>query len=294
MNTILFPQVGLNIRPEDWERCGQYVVFNVSLAEGGSEFEEDFDFTAPKGFDISEEYFREYFNSVEKFRCSCCNHVIKRGAFFSNDKTQELIFVGFDCSQNILKYRFDVAGAKKQTLKDRKIRMKMDAIEKSFATYAGLEEVLMDGNYNKIIRDIRERLFTWGTISEKQVDLVLKIAAQRKVYVESAKKLADGKFEGVLEVVSSKVNTVEEVISKYQRTKLTYYLQSVVLKHPQEGWKVWVKNFAKDSYKSDFQTKQGDVVQVKMNIVVSNNDPYFGFGKRVKWSNIPSQATISN
>lgn len=286
MKMIFFPQVGLGIKPEEWQRCGHYVVFSVSNNEGGKETEVDYDFEIPDGATFTQDEFQlafEKYNNEGKVPCACCNHKIKRGAFFYNKLSQELIYVGLDCSQNILKYRFDVNGSKKQTIKDRKERLKLDAIEKAFAENKGLEEVLMDGEYNKIIRDIRERLFKWGTISEKQVDLVMKISAQRAEYVQTAKPLPVGKFEGELEVVSSKVNDITELINKYQRTTHTYHVQSVVLKHPQEGWKVWVKNFAKDSYKRDFPTKQGDKVNVRMSIEVSEKDPYFGFGKRVKW-----------
>ena len=175
-------------------------------------------------------------------------------------------------------------------MKDRKERLKLDAIEKAFAENKGLEEVLMDGQYNKIIRDIRERLFKWGTISPKQVDLVMKISAQRAEYVQTAKPLPVGKFEGELEVVSTKI--VNETTAE-NWGKRTDYTQRALLKHPTDGWKVWVKKWDKDGVESNFKTKQGDKVNVRMNIEVSEKDPYFGFGKRVKWEMAGQLQSIS-
>ena len=285
MKAIFFPQVGISIKPEEWENIGYFFTMSVESFDGGRETESELELNVPDGAAFSGNELRDEFSSSEKVeRCGCCNHRIKRGSFFHNNQTQEVIFVGFDCAKNIMKYRFDVNGVKKQTLSQRKLRIKMDAIQKAFSEYNGLEQALLDGGYNKIITDIRERLFKWGNISPKQVDLVMKISSQRAEFVRVAKTLPVGKFEGELEVVSIKVVRIDEP-SRYSPTGvLTHYNQSSLLKHPTEGWKIWVKNFGgKANYESDFVAKAGDRVIFKGNIEGSEKDPYFGFSKRVNW-----------
>lgn len=295
MKTNFFPQVGLSIKPEEWVYVGYYFIMSVADGHGGRDYECESEVIIPEGAEFTESELMGEFHSTERIeRCGCCNHRIKRGSFFYNKPTDAVIFVGFDCAKNIMKYRFNVGGVKKQTLAQRKLKIKMDAIQKAFSEYAGLEAALLDGEYNKIIRDIRERLFKWGNISPAQVGLVMKIAAQRAEYVQVAKPLPVGKFEGELEVVSTKIVRIDEPSRYSPRGVLTHYNQSTLLKHPTDGWKIWVKNFGgKAASESEFVAKAGDRVIFKANIEGSEKDPYFGFAKRVNWKFLEQMANQS-
>ena len=175
-----------------------------------------------------------------------------------------------------MRYRFDVAGAKKQTLKQRKERLKIEAIEAAFAKHEGLEAALLDGEYNGLVRDIRDRLLKWGNISDKQVELVMRIAAQRREFVQVAQPVPVGKFEGELEIVSAKV---------YYDNYAERYNQAVVLQSGEGGWRVWVKNFMRleGNNEAEFVKRVGDKVRVRMQIEGNERDAYFGFGKRCFW-----------
>lgn len=274
--TQFFPHVGLGIQPEEWERVGHYFTFTTHGGDGGSDAETEVDMELELPPCINQRDFEREFNALEGARCGCCNHKIKRGAFFHNNSRNQLIYVGFDCSQNIMRYRFDVAGAKKQTLKQRKERLKIEAIEAAFAKHEGLEAALLDGEYNGLVRDIRDRLLKWGNISDKQVELVMRIAAQRREFVQVAQPVPVGKFEGELEIVSAKV---------YYDNYAERYNQAVVLQSGEGGWRVWVKNFMRleGNNEAEFVKRVGDKVRVRMQIEGNERDAYFGFGKRCFW-----------
>jgi hypothetical protein len=71
-------------------------------------------------------------------------------------------------------------------------------------------------------------------------------------------------------------------------------MQSALLKHPEEGWKIWVKNFGgKVKCESEFVAKAGDRIVFKANIEGSEKDAYFGFAKRVKWEMAGQLQSIS-
>jgi hypothetical protein len=177
--TTDFNYIGLGIKPEDFTYVGHGIAFGIDTPSGEKDYEFEFNF--------ADEFNTEAMvNRVESHvgagltKCNCCNHTIRNKAVFLNKSTDTLIVTGLDCAASISTLRVDVAGAKKQNLRQRKIAEKLNAISAVLVANPSLEDALTVSN--KIIKSIAENFYKFGKLSEKQIAFVFKLAEERKAF----------------------------------------------------------------------------------------------------------------
>ncbi len=218
-------------------------------------------------------------------------------------------------------YNFDVAGAKKQTLHNRRQQAKLNQINQLFLDNAGLEEAL--GVNNRIIKDMRNKLFTYGSLSDKQISFVFSLAKQRIEYESKSKTVVEGKIEDEFTVISITMKDHVEYMSYSSNSKTKDIF--ALLQH-NDGWKIWGKIiddvldhsyidnrltiYRLDTKKlKDFNWSEltkhenhiesngmfyddlveylkGKRVKIKCTVKTSHNDPYFGTFNRMAYIKI--------
>lgn len=260
--TDQFKYVGQGIKPENFTYVGYYTSFRVPDAVDGydteTEFEVDFD---KIGVDNPEEWMANFDPYGNK--CSCCNHSIKRGSFFLDKETSDLIYVGFDCTNNIMKYRFDVEGVTKQTMVQRKKRLKQIQIANILASNENLEETLTVND--NTIRKIASDFYSSGKISEKQIEFVKVLAERRRQLELVANEVVVGRFKGVFRVISCKGFT-----DSYNNS-VKYKL---LIENIEGKWKAY-GNIGNP-------IGIGEEITATATFKKSNNDPLFGYFSRIK------------
>lgn len=136
--------------------------------------------------DVSEEQ-DEWLRSIVGTSSTCCNHCGKRMKYFAiiaHRDSRELHIIGTQCASSMLHYSQDVVdGMHKATLK---ARQRVNRVQKQRKARAnaeafidgvdGLRDALKTDHY--IINDIGFKLMQYGSISEKQIELVFKIQQQ--------------------------------------------------------------------------------------------------------------------
>lgn len=261
MATTIFGYVSKQIKPEEWTNIGHYYYVNYENAHGENDVEYFYEVEFPESVSLDKEEFLDL--ALSNGICNCCNHKIKRGCFFHSKKEDKIIFVGFDCARNIMQYRFDVAGAKKQTLAARKRQMVINNIDRTFEENPGLEDALK--KWNKIIREIAVKFNTSGKISEKQIAFVMKLAQERDKYEEDSKPALTGKVKDQFKILSIKPQPDDNY--------------SKILVQHNNGWKAWgnMNNTLAEN------VKIGDNIQISASFVVSEKDKFFAFFKRPRY-----------
>jgi hypothetical protein len=262
--TNQFKYVGQGIKPENFMYVGYYTSFTVPNGEDGydteTEFEVDFEKIGvedPKGW-------MGNFDPKGK-KCSCCNHAIKRGSFFLDKETSDLIYVGFDCTNNIMKYTFDVEGITKQTMAQRKRRLKQIEIANILAANEGLEELL--SVTDKIIREIASKFYSSGKISEKQIGFIKLLAEKRRQLELVATEVVVGRFKGVFKVLSCK-----GIVDSYTGS-VNYKL---LIENIEGKWKAYGNIGSLIGI--------GEEITATATFKKSEKDPLFGFFSRIKLS----------
>ena len=260
--TNQFKYVGQGIKPENFTYVGYYTSFRVPDAVDGyvteTEFEVDFD---KIGVDNPKEWMANFNPNGNK--CSCCNHSIKRGSFFLDKETSNLIYVGFDCTNNIMKYTFDVEGVTKQTMIQRKRRLKQIQIANILAANENLEETLSI-NDNKI-REIASKFYSSGKISEKQIEFVKVLAERRRQLELVANEVVVGRFKGVFRVLSCK-----GIVDSYNHS-VKYKL---LIENVEGKWKAYGNVGSLIGL--------GEEITATATFKKSDNDPLFGYFSRIK------------
>jgi len=257
-----FKYVGQGIKPENFTYVGHYTSFTVPNGEDGYDTEVEFEVDFDKiGVDNPEGWMGNFDPKGNK--CSCCNHAIKRGSFFLDKETSDLIYVGFDCTNNIMKYTFDVEGITKQTMAQRKRRLKQIEIAKILTSNEGLEETL-SVNDNKI-REIASKFYSSGKISEKQIEFVKVLAERRRQLELVASEVVVGRFKGTFRVLSCKA-----IIDSY--TGATKY--KLLIENIEGKWKAY-GNVGR-------LIGIGEEITASATFKKSDNDPLFGYFSRIK------------
>jgi len=113
--------------------------------------------------------------------CDHCGTWFKWGVIYKNIKTDKYIVVGHICS----KKTFDFDSKRDREVYQLKLRVerakeahRMRQIACEFIEANDLSEDIVVDHY--IVKDIRSRLERWGKISEKQIALVRKLAAESR------------------------------------------------------------------------------------------------------------------
>ncbi len=209
-------------------------------------------------------------------RCACCNRNIKYIVFGAKD--DDIIPMGSDCStlfglDNRSKSILD--SLDKSSLQSKKRVANYNIRQKFLEKYDGLEEVLEVNN--KIINDIRRSFIRYNNISEKQVELVFKMAdIQKKMGIQKAKneKITFTELVDTTVIVKS----AKKVINGYgvEVTKLVLTNKAV------DGWALY-GNLTKGVENINIGDK---IVMSCKSITVSDNDESFGFFKRAKFKSV--------
>jgi hypothetical protein len=260
--TNQFKYVGQGIKPENFTYVGYYTSFTVPNGEDGYDTEVEFEVDFDKiGVDDPKGWMGNFDPKGNK--CSCCNHAIKRGSFFLDQETSDLIYVGFDCTNNIMKYTFDVQGISKQTMAQRKRRLKQIEIAKILASNEGLEETLSVNDVK--IREIASKFFSSGKISEKQIEFVKVLAERRRQLELVANEVVVGRYKSLFRVISCK-----GIVDSYTGS-VKYKL---LIENIEGKWKAYGNVGSLIGI--------GEEITATATFKKSDNDPLFGYFSRIK------------
>jgi hypothetical protein len=262
--TTQFKKVGLNIKPENFEYAGNYIYFTYPDGEDSYEVESELDADFELMGVTDQVEWTNNFLSEKEHKCSCCNHRIKRGMFFAEKGDEKsVIYVGFDCGKNILQYTFDVNGAKKQTMIQRKKRLTQIKVSSVLESNKDLENLLSVNH--SIIRSIATSFYQTGNISEKQIDFIGKLAISRKELEAVATEFVEGKVKDVFKVISCK---------KYVDDYTNSAKYKVLIENLKGRWKAY----------GDISTlvEVGTEITASGTFIKSDNDPLFGYFKRLR------------
>lgn len=209
-------------------------------------------------------------------QCGHCGAHIRYAALMVRDDVREFIFVGQDCLDN----RFDgLTKAEFQRLRknaslNRERERKADTVARVLADNPGLEQALAVDHY--IISDIDWRFRQTGSISEKQIALVFKIAQQEAERVQRAAEReaqAQALRDAGVRVPTGRGTVVGTVIS-VKGVESAYGFVTKMLVQSDEGWKVW------GTMPRSLDAEVGNRVTFKASITQSDDDPVFGFFSR--------------
>jgi hypothetical protein len=208
-------------------------------------------------------------------RCAHCGVSFAYGAIFKHRPTGDHIAVGHTCASKAfdsISTAIDFQAKRlKKRVADRRKSMKIrEKAEAQVDATPGLREAFKVGHH--IISDIESKLYCYGSISLRQVDLVLKIAddqrrrdEERKEEVANAGPMPTGRVE------------IEGVIvhTRWQESNFSYYggCTKMIVKLD-DGNKVW------GTMPSALEADKGDRVRFTATVEVSDKDEHFGFFKR--------------
>lgn len=211
-------------------------------------------------------------------KCNVCNKDVKRAIFFQNINSNEVIAAGLDCAAGIFKFKFDVAGAKKQNLAAKRKQDTLNKCAKVLDDNTGLEAALVVNH--KTIREIAANFYKFGTLSEKQIKFVFSLAAQRTEFESKSTACPSGEVTDNFTVVSCKR---EKTAGGF--TEFTYKL---LVEHD-SGYKLFYSGNAVSleniiEYCSNYiGLEKGSVLKIKATVNVSSQDMFFGFMKKPKF-----------
>lgn len=217
------------------------------------------------------------FGAGSSSKCGHCGAFIRYAALMVREDVKEFIFVGQTCLGN----RFDgLSAAEFKRLREsarlsRERATKAERVAAVLAENPGLAEALNADHY--IADDIRWRFEYSGQISEKQIELVFKVAAQAAeraiVVAEREAKRAELVASGVSVPTGRLVIEGKILSTKWVENDFGGSLKMLV--ESAEGWKVWG---TVPSALSEFEN--GTMVRFTATVEPSKDDPVFGFFKR--------------
>lgn len=172
-------------------------------------------------------------------KCSVCGAHFNYGDLWLHEPTGELITVGHDCADKYSlmadrsAFELEVGNAKAARAAEIEKVEKAEAEAAFFPQHPGLEEAFACSH--NIVQDIKARFAKWGNISDKQVALVLKLAAEaaapKPIVVEEAHTSAP---EGRVTFTGTVV-AVKNVDTEYGwQTKVTVKVET-----PEGSWLAW-------------------------------------------------------
>jgi hypothetical protein len=191
-----FPFIGKTLVPGDYARVGHYTYWWGEGYEGREMIE---DVELPEGIELPEEC-----------KCAICGAAHSHVVLIQHKILLTYHTIGFTCASTLEGMGLDQQGTKEVAIRKIQAAKKAAARQAVLDANPGLEEAIAFDN--KITKDIAERWATYGTISEKQVALVIKIMADAKAkaeaFVASGSKAApEGRTTVTLEVVTIKETT---------------------------------------------------------------------------------------
>lgn len=210
--------------------------------------------------------------------CASCGTVYRHGAVFLHEPTGELLAVGSDCANSTFGFLTMADRIQAKVSKENAKKTKAEKLAAEVATFLeateGLEEAL--NTNHQIVQDVKAKLEKFGSLSDAQVAMVLKIAkeaAERAATEPTPVPVPEGR-----QVLKGTILTVKLQESFYGDT-----LKMLVQVPTEEGaFKVWgsVHSSLLD------EDLRGRLVQFTATVERSDKDEAFGFYKR------PTKATL--
>lgn len=217
-------------------------------------------------------------------KCDVCGSRHKFGSLFRHEPSGQYVKMGHDCAR---KYRlaFDLAAGRlrEQATRDRRatylLRLEKKSKLREFVTRMltqGTPSFLSDLRTNHhIILDIRTRLIQWGSISDKQIALVEKIARQDR----DKAALPPEKHVPVPDT-DQRMLVVGTVVSVKMHDYGTSLKMTVKVETPDGTYLVW------GTLPTSLEAWKGRKVSFMAKVQRSDRDEHFGFFKR------PTQARV--
>jgi hypothetical protein len=206
--------------------------------------------------------------------CAACGTFFAHGAVVHNSKTDDIIAIGGICAGTwgLAKQIGMRAARARKAAANAEIKAAAHGAAQSFLTEnEGLEDAFETDHY--IVKDIERKLWQYGDLSDKQVELVFKIAreqverlvaqAARKAHLDAAPALAEGRY------------TIEGRIVSTKTQESIYGTQYKMLVEMEDGNRVWgtVPSIIWD-------VEAGSRVKFDAAVERSKDDEHFGFYKR--------------
>lgn len=237
--------------------------------------DDDFELDLECEIELTDEQRNTIMNFVFNYtNCNHCGSRMKNVVIVQDVNTQSIHVVGSKCGEGIEQFGFSANRLQGQTIRNAKILKGRRQMKSVLDANEGLKEALE--SKHKIIRQINENFKIYKTLSQKQVDLVFKLAKQQEKFDLQNKpidftELKDEK----LTVVSLK-----EVENRFGYGKTT----KVLLKS-EKGWKLY-GNLPSIFNEMCVKIERNMIVSFTCkSITVSNDDKSFGFFQRakIKW-----------
>lgn len=210
-------------------------------------------------------------------RCDVCGAHFIYGEVWRHSPTDDHISIGHECARkyellaDLSEYKRERAKHVEQAVRKAKRTAARESMRAQLDSTPGLEKALETDHY--IVSDIRSRFEQRGSISEKQVALVFKLAREAQ-----EKKAEDGRAVAI--PVTGKRITIEGTVLGTRWDDNGYGGCVKVLLRVDEGdgfYKVWM---TMPDYLCSLGTRKGSRIRVAVKIEASKDDPTFGFGSR--------------
>lgn len=219
-------------------------------------------------------------------KCGVCGAGFAMGEIWRHKDTNDLVHIGHDC---VAKY--EMAGADWDALADERRRAlearrtaarRAKAKEKLFVAYAGLEEALKADH--RISRDLAGKLAQYGTLSDGQCKLALKIAAE---VAERIQKRAAQYMETHVAAPTGRVTVRGMVVSLKEHEGEWGISTKMTVKVSGEGgvWLCWA------TVPAGLDVHKGDEVQFDAELS-TGRDAHFAFGKRPTKASVVKKAEV--
>lgn len=234
-------------------------------------------------------------NYGTKGSCDHCGARFSYGMLMRHVPTRTMIAVGSICASERFslpsRAAFDTKALKDAAKAARERKGREQKIAQFLLAHEGLAEALETDHY--IVEDIKRRLQRYAEISEKQVALVHKLAAE---VAEEQKKIESGEVKAPGPVPTGKGITIEGVLVT-EKWVDGYAGERVhkMLIESDDGWKVWGTKPAvfdtpghwdypeggeRQWVPNPLAVEKGDRVKFVAEVEVKRGEPTFGFFKR--------------
>lgn len=218
-------------------------------------------------------------NFAAKGTCDHCGAWFLYGAVFTHAPTGDAICVGHICAAETFgassRAELDLKRMKTAVATARERARIAGEVVDFLGQNEGLAGMLNCEHY--IVQDIKNKLHRYGSISERQIALVEKLA---KEAIERDEKKAAQALEPTVPVVTGKAITVTGIIvsTKMQDTQFGSTLKMVV--KDDRGFRVWGTVPANIEGHDDNSELRGIRIAFVCNVEASKDDESFGFFKR--------------
>jgi hypothetical protein len=214
-------------------------------------------------------------NFTDKRTCDHCGAYFVYGTAYRHHPTNEVIVVGWECAQNTMdrndRAELEYARLVNRVHNVREIAKTAQAAAKRkadfFALYPDLQEALK--TEHRIVKDIAGRFEDYGSLTEKQVALVRKLAAESKL--SPAER---GEPEWVPVEEGRRTVEGEVLVVKGSSTPWGWSEKMLLKVGGDKAEKIWL------SKPRGLDAEKGRRVRLTVTVARSEKDPCFGLGSR--------------